>query len=123
MNVEMDESKKWVPAGPMEAKHQGVLFCEAVSYNPYKGRILMPGKKNQQAVFRVISVGEGVVGYEPGDLVVTEKCFETVMGVWIRTPFIYGKLPAKHAATSDVGNGFISAVARTPEEAEVVGAD
>lgn len=120
----MDESKKWIPVGPMEAKHQGVLFCETVSYNPYRGKILMPGAKNQQLVFRVLSIGEGVKGYDIGDLLVTEKCFETVMGVFVRTPFIYGKLPAKDAEMADVGNGFVSAVpVRTPDEAEVVGAD
>lgn len=119
----MDESKKWIPVGPMEAKHQGVLFCEKVSYNPYKGKILMPGAKNQQYVFRVISVGEGVVGYDVGDLIVTEKVFETVMGCWLRTPFIYGKLPAKDAEMAEVGNGYIPAIpTRTEEEREAVGA-
>jgi hypothetical protein len=92
-----DESTKWEP-------HGGVLFCERVQYNPYQGVLYVPGKKNQEAVFKVLAVGEGVNGYAVGDLLVVERCFETVMGCWVREAYIYGKLPFAKQDLARVNN-------------------
>jgi hypothetical protein len=90
----MNESKKW------EA-HAGCLFCEKVEYDPYHGKLVLPGNKNKQTVFRVLNVGPGVEGYAVGDLIVTEKALDTVMGSFIRSPFVMGKLSVNHMNGND----------------------
>jgi hypothetical protein len=79
----------------------GVIYCEKTEYSTYQGRVILPGSKNKQTVFRILDVGPGVEGYEKGDLVIAEKVFETAMGYFIREPYVYGKLLAKDVAPSD----------------------
>jgi hypothetical protein len=78
--------------------HAGVLYCEKTEYSTYQGRVILPGSKNKQTVFRILDIGHGVEGYEKGDLVIAEKVFETAMGYFIRAPYVYGKVSVKDIA-------------------------
>jgi hypothetical protein len=81
--------------------HAGVLYCEKTEYSTYQGRVILPGSKNKQTVFRILDIGANVEGYEKGDLVIAEKVFETAMGYFIRAPYVYGKISVKDVAASD----------------------
>jgi hypothetical protein len=92
----------------------GCLLCKKMEYDPYEGRLITVGSKSRQTVFEVIHVGAGIEGYEIGDLVVVEKGLETVMGTFVREPFVYGKLPkAEREATGSFRSGEQMDEART----------
>jgi hypothetical protein len=84
-----DESEKW------EA-HAGVLLCTKEDYDPYSGLLVIPGSKTKHICFRVRAIGAGVEGYEVGDLLAVDRCFDTPMGSFVRSPNVLGKLSVKN---------------------------
>jgi len=80
-----DESEKW-------KAHAGVVLCTKEDYDPYSGLLVIPGSKTKHVCFRIRAVGPGVEGYEVGDLLAVDRCFDTPMGSFVREPHILGKL-------------------------------
>jgi hypothetical protein len=83
-----DESTRW-------QAHAGVVLCTKEDYDPYSGLLVIPGSKTKHISFRVRAIGEGVEGYEVGDLLAVDRCFDTPMGSFVREQNILGKLSIK----------------------------
>jgi hypothetical protein len=98
-------STNWIPHKDDGDGRGGVLLCEKVNYTAYEGNLVMPGETKQWA-FRVIAMGEGVEGYNVGDLVITHRIFETPdVGCWIREKEVLGHLPVKHVPAKFLKKG------------------
>jgi hypothetical protein len=82
----------------------GVLFCKKEFYDPNaNSRIVLPGSKGKEAVYRIASIGPGVEGYKEGDLITYEKGTECVLGVFVRVQSVLGRFVPDSAPNSAIG--------------------
>jgi hypothetical protein len=88
---------KW-QAGP------GCLFCKEEIYEPHKGLIVMPSTvtKGVEKLYRIISVGPDVQGFNEGDCVACDKAFKAATGYFVRTRDVLGRLVSTDAPNSAV---------------------
>jgi len=90
-------SMKW-QAGP------GKLYCEKERYQMTESSLILPGDKTKVLVFRVLSVGPDVTGYDEGDVVATGNAY-SVDGIYyfVEVKSILGRLVPLSAPNSAIG--------------------
>jgi len=100
----MDEDEK-IEAGSLKWQAgPGLLFCKKLMYNPNPSELILPGDASKIMVFKVISVGPDVVGFNEGDIVGSPQA-HSLEGksskIWfVHAKTVLGRLVPKSAPNS-----------------------
>jgi hypothetical protein len=84
----------------------GWLFCEKVTYEQTKSTLLLAGRTGAEKLYRVLSVGPGVVGHSEGDLIQIVSGQESNMGT-----FVFAGLVGQPGRASNVIGRLVPATA------------
>ncbi len=106
-------SMKW-QAGP------GMLFCEKEHYQVNESLIIQPGDKTKLLVFRVLSVGPDVFGFNEGDIIGSPNAYSLGGSdgkyVFVQAKNVVGRLVPLSSPNSARAGSVLTGNSNVPED-------